>query len=300
MAEKICTVVVTHNRLILLQECIDALRNQTKKTDEIIVVNNNSTDGTKEWLEKQSDITKIHQENLGGAGGFHNGMKLAYVKGYDWIWLMDDDCLPEIDSLRNLFKEKSNKNIVLNSIILTRNDRKKINFGFYDYVQNEFYDDITQLNKNEKLNGAGFFNGTLISDYTIKKVGYPLSDFFIYGDEYEYYSRIINNKIHIQTIVNSVVLHPYQKHKYIGKEKLNYRYNYFNKLGAKYFARNLTTIWYYSKSFRLRRLLKTFVFDLYGIIFVQLKFPFFFQYILSIIRAPLFILKLRKLKKYYS
>ncbi|MBI1933772.1 MAG: glycosyltransferase [Ignavibacteriales bacterium] len=83
MNEKICAVVVTYNRLKLLQECIEALKNQTIKLDEIIVVNNNSKDGTTEWLDKQKDLTNIHQENLGGAGGFQNGMKEAYIKGFD-------------------------------------------------------------------------------------------------------------------------------------------------------------------------------------------------------------------------
>ena len=41
---KIVAVVVTHNRLLLLHECIDALRKQTRKLDEIIVVNNDSND----------------------------------------------------------------------------------------------------------------------------------------------------------------------------------------------------------------------------------------------------------------
>lgn len=66
----IAAVVVTFNRITLLQKCIKALYNQTKKLDAIIVINNNSTDGTKEWLDKQNNIIVIHQENVGGSGGF--------------------------------------------------------------------------------------------------------------------------------------------------------------------------------------------------------------------------------------
>ncbi|MCB9247374.1 MAG: glycosyltransferase [Ignavibacteriales bacterium] len=120
---KIAAVVVTYNRLGLLKECIDSLRGQTRKLDEIIVVNNDSKDGTKEWLEEQKDVTKIHQENLGGAGGFHNGMKAAYEKGYDWIWLMDDDCLPKLNALEYLFTTEYNFDMVLNSTVLSKGIR---------------------------------------------------------------------------------------------------------------------------------------------------------------------------------
>ena len=72
---KIATVVVTYNRLELLKDCIESLRNQTRKIDEIFVINNSSTDGTEEWLSRQNDLTTITQPNTGGAGGFYTGTK---------------------------------------------------------------------------------------------------------------------------------------------------------------------------------------------------------------------------------
>ncbi|MBK6915081.1 MAG: glycosyltransferase [Ignavibacteriales bacterium] len=99
---KITAVVVTYNRLELLKQCIESIRNQTQKLDKIIVVNNDSIDGTFEWLNSQEDITHINQKNLGGAGGFYTGIKTAYNNGFDWIWCMDDDGLPEINALENL------------------------------------------------------------------------------------------------------------------------------------------------------------------------------------------------------
>ena len=43
-------------------------------------------------------------ENTGGAGGFHEGVKRAYKKGYDWLWLMDDDVEVKEDTLEKLGK----------------------------------------------------------------------------------------------------------------------------------------------------------------------------------------------------
>ena len=55
--DSIAAIVVTFNRLALLQECVAALRSQTRRPDEIILINNGSTDGTAKWLAEQSDLT---------------------------------------------------------------------------------------------------------------------------------------------------------------------------------------------------------------------------------------------------
>src|SRR3989339_2181349 len=101
---KIAAVVVTFNRLTLLQECIESLRNQTHTLDEIIIVNNSSTDGTLEWLNAQKDLTVITQENSGSAGGQYTGIKTAYEKGYDWILLFEDELIAESSALEILLK----------------------------------------------------------------------------------------------------------------------------------------------------------------------------------------------------
>jgi glycosyltransferase involved in cell wall biosynthesis len=95
-------IVVTHNRLALLKENLNALRGQTRMPDEIIVVNNGSTDGTAEWLKSQPGLTVVPQENLGSSGGQFTGIKTAYARGHDWFWCMDDDVVPKPDALEQL------------------------------------------------------------------------------------------------------------------------------------------------------------------------------------------------------
>ena len=89
---KITAVVVTYNRLELLRKVVDGLRRNN--LSDIIVVNNGSTDGTQEWLEAQTHLNVVHQDNVGGSGGFYTGIKKAYDEGADWIWCMDDDVTP--------------------------------------------------------------------------------------------------------------------------------------------------------------------------------------------------------------
>ncbi len=54
-----CAIIVTYNRIELLKECIDKLLNQTTKINHILIFNNNSTDGTREWLAKMSESDQL-------------------------------------------------------------------------------------------------------------------------------------------------------------------------------------------------------------------------------------------------
>ena len=80
---KITAVVVTYNRLEKLKKVIESVRSQTASLLQILVVNNGSTDGSREWLESQNDIYLINQGNLGGAGGFNTDItRQVNIPGY--------------------------------------------------------------------------------------------------------------------------------------------------------------------------------------------------------------------------
>ena len=96
-AETVAVVIVTFNRADLLARCLDGLAASERRPDAVFVVDNASEDHTRAVLEARTDLPlrPIHSaENLGGAGGFHLGVKAAYDAGFDRIWLMDDDVVP--------------------------------------------------------------------------------------------------------------------------------------------------------------------------------------------------------------
>ena len=101
-------VVVTYNRLSLLQENILALKQQTFPLHKIFIINNCSTDGTHEFLDSLSSdfqMEIIHlPENKGGAWGFYEGIKQAVLAGCDYVWIMDDDTIPTKNALEELTK----------------------------------------------------------------------------------------------------------------------------------------------------------------------------------------------------
>ena len=63
----VAAVVVTYNRLELLRQCVNALRNQTEPCD-ILIVDNASTDGTAPWAASQP---ALHYRNTGALSLIH-------------------------------------------------------------------------------------------------------------------------------------------------------------------------------------------------------------------------------------
>jgi rhamnopyranosyl-N-acetylglucosaminyl-diphospho-decaprenol beta-1,3/1,4-galactofuranosyltransferase len=104
--ESVAVVVVTYNRAALLTRMLAGLAALERAPDAVIVVDNASTDHTATVLEGAGlehgglNLQVIRpDDNLGGAGGFHAGVRAAYDQGFDRIWLMDDDVVPAPDCL---------------------------------------------------------------------------------------------------------------------------------------------------------------------------------------------------------
>jgi GT2 family glycosyltransferase len=104
-ALSIASVSVAYNGADVLPRHLDALKGQTRQLDEIVVVNNASTDNTLSLLAgAYPEVTLLNlRENRGVGGGFAAGLTYAALtKKYDWIWLFDQDSTPSRDGLERL------------------------------------------------------------------------------------------------------------------------------------------------------------------------------------------------------
>lgn len=186
-------VIVTCNRCELLKKSINALLEQTYLVNKIIIINNASTDGTKEYLDGLNNerILVIHKEqNEGGAGGFFYGMKEAYELGCDFVWIMDDDTISSPTALEELmlsYEKIQHRNIgfLASNVVYKDETPCFMNICTPDYLWNEYVSEgIVRITHCS-------FVAMLIPAWVIKRVGYPIKEYFIWGDDGEYSTRIL-------------------------------------------------------------------------------------------------------------
>jgi rhamnopyranosyl-N-acetylglucosaminyl-diphospho-decaprenol beta-1,3/1,4-galactofuranosyltransferase len=197
---KILAGIVTHNRVKLLERCIDAIQKQSLQPQEILVINNGSTDGTEKMLTKKN-ITSIKQENLGSAGGWNAAIQYALDNNFDFIWLMDDDGFPSSESLKTLTTIIDNRFSCLSSVVVKEDDASSFVFSYPLIRENGNPETFKFWKKFYKVQDlplleesfypyAHLFNGALINVNCIKKIGNVNIDYFMYGDEVDYYFRL--------------------------------------------------------------------------------------------------------------
>ena len=205
----IAAIIVTHNRLALLKECIDSIRQQTFPDFQIIVVNNASTDGTHEWLSNQSDIITISQDNLGGAGGFFTGIKYAAENQYEYCWLMDDDVECKKNALEELYKaHHTTSNIGFVCSHVHGIDGNEMNTPTPDMsADNNSYPETFKYIDNQmvKVESATFVS-ILFQPKLTFEIGLPYKEYFIWGDDTEY-TRRISEKHPSYIVGSSLVIH---------------------------------------------------------------------------------------------
>ena len=213
---KYVSVVVTYNRKKLLLKALNSILNQNPQPIQLILIDNNSTDGTDKLIKESGLLNdKLFRyvrlsENIGGSGGFSLGTKLALEYDADWVSLSDDDALFEPSYFSNIEKvSKQNPEIkafsgtikLLNGNIQLDQRNRMTNWNHFSYES-----------VSEKEYAGNFeidlftFCGCVISMNLIKKIGLPRDNYFIWYDDIEYairvrqYTRIIN-------VSNSVIVH---------------------------------------------------------------------------------------------
>lgn len=230
---KICAVIVTYNRKELLTRCLEAVKQQTYKVDDIYIIDNASTDGTSEHLEKNNAIStgeitselledvsidqySIHyyrlSSNQGGAGGFYNGIKLAHEsKRFDAYWLMDDDGYPSKDCLERQLPYLMKHDYVMPvSIDINNHERLSWATRKRNGEKTTAYSELKQ-DWGEVMSFIFPFNGSLMSRQLVEKVGYINPKLFIWGDDYEHYYRCLNNGFAPITAMDALFYHPVNK-----------------------------------------------------------------------------------------
>jgi GT2 family glycosyltransferase len=211
MQKTLIPLIVTYNRKDKLKKTLNIWLDLPVKT--IVVVDNSSGEDTYNlirFLQKKNPNRIFYiknRKNLGGAGGFHKGMKFIHQNfNYDWIVLQDDDAYPDINSIKYfLFKKKTKQDeAYMSAVYLPSGDISPMNIPGYNPFKNIklIFKTFILGSKAFHINPVNFkgsqelevdfasFVGFFISRHIIDKVGFPKAGFFIYADDIEYSLRI--------------------------------------------------------------------------------------------------------------
>lgn len=216
---KVCVVTVTYgDRWKFLEQVLKRVLS-FESVSNVVIVNNASSYSVSDSLESLGDERLIlidKTENLGSAGGYKEGLENASNLAADLIWLLDDDNLPEEGCLNNLLQkwdviEPSNNQKALYCLRTDRVQQVKIaqgedpyrfylvpdnflGFNAFKILTNQFKKQIDKYKKRNPLKDATIpftpYGGLIIHTSTIKKIGLPKEEFYLYVDDTEYTYRI--------------------------------------------------------------------------------------------------------------
>lgn len=193
-------VVVSWNRCALLRECLTAVLGQTRPPDRVIVVDNASTDETLTMLRDEFATVEVLalEENTGGAGGFSVGALAALVGGPDWVWMLDDDTIPEPGALAALLAAPARvaglpvPSLLCSRVVWTDGAPHPMNEPWPRWT-----DEPTALGAIERgllAVRAATYVSILVSAEALRASGPPRPPYFIWGDDVEFTARVLKDR----------------------------------------------------------------------------------------------------------
>lgn len=184
--KRVAVVVLNWNGWRHTISCLESLRRLEYPDFELVVVDNASTDGSVEQIQRAIPEVRVLQSgaNLGFGGGCNIGIVQALQAGFEYIWLINSDASCDPQALTELVRmaDKDRKLGVLGAVIYDANDRTKIQLWGGGKVQ--LWSGVTR-----HLRGPGkpdFISGAsaLLRCSAIKEVGmFDSETFFMYWED---------------------------------------------------------------------------------------------------------------------
>lgn len=214
MNPSIASVTVAYNGANILPRHIEALLGQVHPLQEVIVVDNASSDGTSALIAKRyPQVTLLRlPENLGVGGGLAAGLAYAALeKRHDWVMTLDQDSVPATDVLATMLEGIGSLDGMQAEVGIVAPMPVHRETGTY-------YPPLLWRNgfvkpSAEQLSDAIWFadlviaSGCLVRRELVENVGLPRTDFFIDYVDFEYCLRVRSRGYKIAVIPGAELSH---------------------------------------------------------------------------------------------
>lgn len=214
MSPSVASVTVAYNAVKALPRQIDALWRQTCPLQEIVVVDNASTDGTSAMLaERYPPVTVLRMpENLGAAGAWAAGLSYAALeRGCDWVWTFDHDSVPEANALESLlagFQELGDlvKEVGM-AVPMPVHRETATQYPPLLWRDGFVKPSAEQMRQPVWFADMAIASGSLVRREVVQEIGVPRADFFMDVFDFEYCLRIRSQGYKIAVISRAEMLH---------------------------------------------------------------------------------------------
>jgi len=221
----IASVTTAYNAACVLPRQLGALLGQTRPLQEIVVVDNGSSDGTRQMLAgRYPQVTVLPlPANVGAAGAWAAGLEYAALKRrHDWIWTFDDDSVPDPSALETLLAVSHTP--VNASDTADRPDRDEwggpaiiamlpVHAGtgkcYLPLLWRERFckPTLEDLRQPVWFADLAIASGLLVRSEVVKTVGLPRADFFMDFFDFEYCLRARAHGYRIAVVTGARLAH---------------------------------------------------------------------------------------------
>jgi GT2 family glycosyltransferase len=222
---QICAVTVAYNNPKELARLLRSLQTQPSLNGLIVLDNSRE-----EYLKENEAIFRTHadryvfthlvhlRKNIGSAGAFCQGMKIAHEKGFDWVWLLDQDGTAENGCLASLLRNAGQADILCPQIVDI--DNPTIVLPQSGAIQN-FWGRMVWIAFTQSRNISFFAtHGALISKSVLDRIGYyDPRNFFVGSEDSDYAFRATSEHMVVRLVVEARAFHPDARFRSIEKRR---------------------------------------------------------------------------------
>lgn len=220
MDKSVFIVVLNYKNLEDTVACLVSLRNITYKNYRVVVVDNDSQDGSYEFLKEQETDCHIIQsgENRGYAAGNNIGIRYALEQGADYVCILNNDVEAEPDFLTTLvrYMESAPEVGMTGPVVYEFAERDRIqSAGFSICVGRGSTEPLLQgktkvaINREKTAECCDGLSGTclLVKREVLENAGLIPETYFLFFEEMEWCLTIRKSGYKLATVLTAAVYH---------------------------------------------------------------------------------------------